>query len=173
MPVILSYLFIFFARIFDVSLGTLRIIYLTRGQSKLAAAVGFIEVLIYIIALGIVIENLEHPLNLFIYALGFAAGNYVGSLIEEKVALGFVNVQVISMNSSINLEETLRDLGYGVTSMDCYGKEGQHRILHILMKRKSLKRFLKQLKNLDEKAFVSILDTRRIMGGYFMRMKGK
>jgi uncharacterized protein YebE (UPF0316 family) len=173
MPVVLTYIFIFFSRIFDVSLGTLRIIYLTRGRSKLAASIGFIEVMLYIIALSMVLGNLDRPLNIVIYGLGFAAGNYVGSLIEEKVAVGYVNVQVITMHNCVDLEEALREMGFGVTSMECYGKEGLHRILHILMKRRTLPVFLAKMRELDRQAFISIFDTRRIMGGYFARMKAK
>ncbi|HOL16878.1 MAG TPA: DUF2179 domain-containing protein [Bacillota bacterium] len=173
MPLVLTYVVIFFSRIFDVSLGTLRIIYLTRGQSKLAAAIGFVEVMIYVVALSMVINNLDHPLNILIYGLGFACGNYIGSLIEEKVAVGYVNVQVISKKSNGELEHSLRELGFGVTSMDCYGKDGPHRILHILIKRKILPLFLDKLRQLDHDAFISIIDTRKIMGGYFTRMKAK
>jgi uncharacterized protein YebE (UPF0316 family) len=172
-PIILTYVFIFFSRIFDVSLGTLRIIYLTRGQSKLAAAIGFIEVMIYVVALSMVINNLDRPLNILIYGFGFACGNYIGSVIEEKVAVGYVNVQVITKNNGCGLEGSLRDLGFGVTSMDCFGKDGPHRILHILMKRKALPVFLKSLRQLESEAFISIIDTRKIMGGYFSRMKAK
>ena len=100
LPFYLTLLFIFFSRIFDVSLATLRIIYLTRGQNKLAAAIGFFEVIIYVFALSMVLDNLNHPLNVVIYGLGFATGNYVGGFIEEKVAVGFVNVQVITMHTS-------------------------------------------------------------------------
>ncbi|MEW5784162.1 MAG: DUF2179 domain-containing protein [Bacillota bacterium] len=173
LPYIVTCIFIFFSRIFDVSLGTLRIIYLTRGQSKLAAAIGFVEVMIYVVALSMVLGNLDRPLNVIIYGLGFAAGTYVGSLIEEKVAVGYVSVQVISMNNGGDLEGTLRSLGFGVTSVECYGKDGPHRILHILMKRKALPNFLKDLRVLDRQAFISIADTRKIMGGYFSRMKAK
>jgi uncharacterized protein YebE (UPF0316 family) len=172
-PVFITYAFIFFSRIFDVSLGTLRIIYLTRGQSKLAAAIGFVEVMIYVVALSMVINNLDRPLNIIIYGFGFACGNYFGSLVEEKVAVGYVNVQVITKNNGCELEGSLRELGFGVTSMDCYGKDGPHRILHILMKRKTLPVFLKSLRQLDSEAFISIIDTRKIMGGYFTRMKAK
>ena len=94
MPLYLSYILIFCSRVADVSLGTLRIIYLTRGRSKLAAAIGFVEVLIYIVALATVMQHLDRPLNILIYALGFSACNYEGSCVEEKVAVGFVNVQV-------------------------------------------------------------------------------
>lgn len=173
MPVFLTYLFIFFSRIFDVSLGTLRIIYLTRGQSKLAAMIGFVEVMIYVVALSMVLGNLNHPLNIVIYGLGFAAGNLVGGLIEEKVAVGYASVQVITMQNGGELEESLRSRGFGVTAMQCYGMDGPHRVLHVLIRRRALPHFLKTLRSLDRNAFVSVSDTRKIMGGYFARMKAK
>lgn len=172
-PLYLSYLLIFFSRVIDVGLGTIRIIYLTRGQSMLAAAIGFVEMLIYITVLSTVIGNLDHPLNIVIYALGFAAGNFVGSKIEEKIAVGFVNVQVITMQVCNGIEETLRGMGFGVTSVEGTGKEGPHRILYVMMKRRDLQWFLKDVRQLDKNAFISIMDTRRILGGYFNRAKAK
>ena len=76
LPLHLSCLIIFTCRVVDVSLGTVRIIYLTRGQSKLAAAIGFVEMIIYMIALSTVMGNLDHPVNVVFYALGFAVGSY-------------------------------------------------------------------------------------------------
>ncbi len=172
-PVIVTYIYIFFSRIFDVSLGALRIIYLTRGRSKLAAAIGFFEVMIYVVALSMVVGNLHHPLCVLIYGLGFAAGNLVGSFIEEKVAVGFVTAQVVTVQDGRELDRSLREHGYGVTAMECYGRDGTHRILHIFMKRRDLPSFLKLLSTLDRQAVVSIFDTRKIMGGYFARIKDK
>lgn len=172
-PVLATYFFIFFAKICHVSLGTLRIIYLTRGRSKLAAAIGFFEVIVYLVALGMVVNNLDNIFNILIYGLGFSAGNLVGSFIEEKVAVGFVTAQVVTLQNGGGLECGLRDHGYGVTAMECHGRDGPHRILYIFMKRRDLPGFLKVLSDLDRQAFVSILDTRKIMGGYFVRMKHK
>ncbi len=173
MPLYLTYFLIFFSRVADVSLGTLRIIYLTRGRSKLAAAIGFVEVLIYIVALAVVMQHLDRPINILIYALGFSAGNYVGSWVEEKVAVGFVNVQVIFKQVCVDFEDDLREMGYGVTAVDCFGKEGPHRILYILMKRRDLPAFLTEIREMSDEAFISIMDTRKIMGGYFSQLKGK
>ena len=173
-PLYLSYILIFFSRVADVSLGTLRIIYLTRGRSKLAAAVGFVEVMIYIVALATVMDHLmDRPLNIFIYAFGFSAGNYVGSWVEEKVAVGFVNVQVVLKQNCYYFEDTLREMGFGVTTVDCFGKEGPHCIHYVLMKRRDLPSFLKKVEEIDKEAFISIMDTRKIMGGYFNRLKAK
>lgn len=172
-PIHISCLIIFCCRVIDVSMGTVRIIYLTRGQSKLAAAIGFVEMLIYIVALGTVMGNLDHPANIVIYALGFSVGSYAGSKIEEKIAVGFVNVQIITMQICNGIEETLRHMGFGVTSVECSGKEGPHRILYVLMKRRDLPSFLKKVRELDKEAFVSIADTRKILGGYFSQAKAK
>jgi uncharacterized protein YebE (UPF0316 family) len=171
--VILIYLTIFFAKIAHVSLGTIRIIYLTRGKSLAAAVIGFFEVIIYLVALTTVLSNLDQWSNILVYGLGFATGNIIGSMIEEKIAVGFVNVQIITVQNCGSLEEQLREQGYGVTSMPCYGKEGAHRTLQVLLKRRELPKFLKTMQQTAPDAFVSIFDTRKIMGGYFNRMKAK
>lgn len=169
----MTYIYIFFARIFDVSLATLRIIYLTRGRSKLAAAIGFFEVMIYVVALSMVVGNLHQPLSVLIYGLGFAVGNLIGGFIEEKVAVGFVTVQIVTLQDGKDLDHKLREHGYGVTAMECYGRDGTHRILHIFLKRRDLPFLLKLLSELDRQAVVSVFDTRKIMGGYFSRLKDK
>lgn len=173
MPVLLTYLAIFVAKIAHVSFGTIRIIYLTRSKPFAAAIVGFFEVIIYLIALSMVLQNLDQWQNILVYGLGFAAGNIVGSWIEEKIAVGFVNVQIVTAEECNGLDETLREQGYGVTSMPCYGKEGPHRTLQVMLKRKELPKLLESMKKNDPDAFITIYDTRKIMGGYFKRMKAK
>ncbi len=173
MYIFLTLAAIFFAKIAHVSLGTIRIIYLTRGQSISAAVIGFFEVIIFLVALSLVLTNIDQWYNILVYGLGFAAGNLVGSKIEELIAVGFVHVQVVTVNNCGTLEEALREEGYGVTSMPCYGREGAHRTLQVLLKRKELPDLLKKMEKIDPDAFVSIFDTRKIMGGYFNRMKAK
>lgn len=173
MYIFLTLLAIFFAKIAHVSLGTIRIIYLTRGQSISAAIIGFFEVIIYLVALSLVLQNIDQWSNILVYGLGFAAGNVVGSKIEEKIAVGFVHVQIVTVKNCGTLEESLREEGYGVTSMPCYGREGAHTTLQVLLKRKELPDLLKKMKTFDPDAFISIFDTRKIMGGYFNRMKAK
>jgi len=173
MLMFLTLLAIFLAKIAHVSLGTIRIIYLTRGNSIAAAVIGFFEVIIFLAALSMVLANIDQWPNILVYGLGFAAGNIVGSKIEEMIAVGFVHIQIITVQSDGALEEELREMGYGVTSMPCYGKEGAHRTHQVLLKRKELPVFLKTMKRIDPDAFISIFDTRKIMGGYFARMKGK
>ncbi len=172
--VILTLLAIFVAKIAHVSLGTVRIIYLTRGESKIAAAIGFFEVIIYLAALSMVLANIDQWSNIIAYGLGFASGNLVGSWIEEKIAVGYVLAQIVTVKNGGTLDQSLRDLGYGVTSMPSYGMEGAPRTnLQVLLKRKELPELLSKMKEIDPEAFISIFDTRKIMGGYFSRMKAK
>ncbi|MFO7951608.1 MAG: DUF2179 domain-containing protein [Bacillota bacterium] len=173
LPVLLTYLAIFVAKIAHVSLGTMRIIYLTRGNSVFAAIIGFFEVIIFLVALGMVLTNLDQWTNIIVYGLGFAAGNLVGSKLEEMIAVGYVNVHLITQQDSGILEDNLREEGYGVTVMPCYGREGLKRSVQVLLKRKELPAFLKTVDKYDPKAVVSIFDTRKIMGGYFSRVKAK
>ncbi len=173
MPVLLTFVGIFFAKIAHVSLGTVRIIYLTRGNSLAASIIGFFEAIIYLAALTMVLSNIDQWSNILVYGLGFGTGNYIGSKIEEMIAIGYVNIQIITLQNCGTLEDDLRESDYGVTSMPCYGKEGAHRTLQVLLKRKEVPKFLKAMKQMDPEAVISIFDTRKIMGGYFTRMKAK
>jgi uncharacterized protein YebE (UPF0316 family) len=173
MELILSYLLIFFARVTDVSLSTVRILMIMRGRSLVAATIGFFEVSIYILALGQVIGNLDNPLRVVAYALGFATGNLIGSRLEERLALGVATAQVISLDKSDEIAEILREQGFGVTVLEGCGRHGTHQILHILLKRKDLPCFMDTVREADNQAFVSVMDTRKIFGGYFAKIKAK
>lgn len=173
MEVFLTLVAIFFAKIAHVSLGTIRIIYLTRGKSISAAVIGFFEIIIYLIALSLVLNNLNDWSNILVYGLGYAIGNIVGSKIEEMIAIGVVHVQIVTLQNGGDLENVLRDLGFGVTSMPCYGREGQHLNLNVIVTRKELPVLMKTMQKHDPDAFVSVYDARQIMGGYFKRMKAK
>ena len=133
MAFMLSGLFIFLARVADMSMATFRILMLMRGRSVIASLIGFMESLLYILALGQVLKHLDSPINMVIFAAGFAVGNFVGSRIEESIALGYVNAQIISVSCHDTLQETLRE-GFGVTTVEGHGKDGVHHILHIMLK---------------------------------------
>lgn len=167
-----GYLFIFFARIADVSLSTMRTLMIVRGQRIYAALIGFFEVNIYIWALGMIISDLDNPLNIIIYAAGFSTGNIVGSYIEEKLAVGKMTVQVITMKSPLELTEKLRCCGYGVTVIEGQGREGIRYILQIILQRKLIPQLRKEIDEWDKEAFWTVFDARVTRGGIFNR-KGK
>jgi uncharacterized protein YebE (UPF0316 family) len=169
---VLSYLLIFAARVADVTLSTIRILLLMRGKALLASVIGFFEVTIFILALNQVVGNLNDQFRLLAYALGFATGNFVGSKLEERLALGFATVQVISVDKSVEMLEQIRERGFGVTALEGCGREGTYQMLHVLLKRRDLPCFLSLVRGIDDQAFVSVMDTRKIFGGYFSRIKG-
>lgn len=171
MELILGYLFIFFAKVSDVTLATIRMIMVVKGRRVQAALIGFVEIIIYILAIGKVLTELNNPINVIAYALGFATGNYMGIFVEEKMALGSIIVQVISQGNSMKLVEKFRDEGFGVTVVEGYGREGMQHLLNIMMQRKNLSKLYQILDEHDKKAFVTITDARAIKGGYFARSK--
>lgn len=173
MEALFSYLFIFGARIVDVSLATIRMLMVVQGRRIQAAFIGFFEVIIYIVALGKVVNGFDNPFNLLAYALGFACGNFVGSYIEEKIALGNLTAQVILHGSGKEIIDELRDNGFGVTVIEGQGKEGPRSMLNIILKRRDLNKLNCILDSFDKDAFITVSTTKHISGGYFSKIKRK
>ena len=173
MELLLGYLFIFFARLTDVSMATIRMIMVVRGKRVIAAMIGFFEVSIYVLAIGKVLSGLDNPINILVYASGFATGNFMGVFLEEKLALGNIVVQVISDHEVMRLVEILREQGFGVTVIEGYGRQGIRHLLNITLKRKSLPALYEILDGHDKNAFITVMDTRSIRGGYFSAGKKK
>lgn len=173
MELLLGSLFIFSARILDVSMGTIRMLMLMRGKKYHAAFIGFFEVIIFIKVLGTVVNQLDNPVYLIMYGLGFAAGNIVGGILEEKLAVGFLTLHIISKDKSKQLTEVLRGNGYGVTVIDSHGWQGERDILNLQIKRKDMRDVQRLISETDSDAYVTIYDTREALGGYFKRSKKK
>lgn len=175
MTTFFGYLFIFFARVIDVSLGTLRMLMLVRGRRLWAAVLGLFEVSVYVVALSRVMSHLNNPLQLAAYAAGYATGNYVGSLLEEMLALGYLTLQIVPNAPDLArmLAQTLREKGFGVTTLDGEGREGPKKILLVSLTRKALPGALQLVDQVDPGAFVTILETRHRIGGVFPAKAGK
>jgi uncharacterized protein YebE (UPF0316 family) len=160
-------LIIFCARIFDVSLGTLRIIFLSRGRRTLAPIFGFFEVLIWIIIIAQIVRSVTNIVGFLAYAAGFAAGNYIGMLIEEKLAIGMLSVRAIMVKSGEQLVQQLHEAGYGATSLQAEGAMGHVTMVYTIIKRKDLGRVVGIIKSLNPKAFFSVEEIRLANEGIF------
>ncbi len=169
--VILPFL-IFISRIFDQSIGTLRLIYAAKGYKNIAPFLGFFEALIWLLAVMQIMKHLDNVLCYITYAAGFAMGNYVGMLLEEKVSIGTVIVRIIPKVDATELVEALRSNNFGVTSVDGEGKEGKKKIIFSILKRKEIEPFVKLVNQYNPNAFYSIEDVRSFKEGYF-RIKHK
>ncbi|MEW5762561.1 MAG: DUF5698 domain-containing protein [Bacillota bacterium] len=169
-----AYLFIFLARVGDVSLDVVRVLLLTRGKRFLAALTGFVEVSIFIVVLNEVLRNgLTDPGKIIAYAAGFATGNYVGSLIEERLAVGYLSLQIFPPARLVaELAGCLREQGFGVTQVVGEGRHGPRTVLFVTLKRKDLPRVLSILEGLDTEIFYNISDARFIHGGTFPLRRG-
>ncbi|MBU0960683.1 MAG: DUF2179 domain-containing protein [Proteobacteria bacterium] len=159
-------LLIFFARILDVSIGTLRIIFVSKGLKYYAALLGFFESLIWLLAVAQVMQNLNSWQTYVAFAFGFAAGNYVGVVLEEKIALGKMLIRVITRREADDLVKVLWEEGYGVTSVDAQGESGPVKLIFSIAKRKNITKIISIIKKYNPNAFYTIEDMRYVNETY-------
>ena len=143
-------------RVGDVSLDTFRVILVTQGRKYLAGIIGFVEVLIWIFAIRIVMQHLDNIFNLFGYATGYALGNIIGITIEQKIGLGFVQLNIISKHFTDAIADMLRKSRYGLTILPGEGSSGGVSIIVLIAQRKHQKSIIKRIEELDSKAFITI-----------------
>lgn len=153
-------LLIFMARICDVSLDTIRVIMISRGYRKYAPLIGFFQVLIWIITITRIMENLDNWLTYIAYAAGFAMGTYVGMRIEEKIAMGYELLRIITRSDGDKLVSVLRQKGYTVTSIEGEGRDGAVGIVFLILKRKVTREVITLVKQYNPKAYYTIEDVR-------------
>jgi uncharacterized protein YebE (UPF0316 family) len=161
-------LLIMLARVIDVSLDTIRVIMVAKGYRNIAPFVGFFQVLIWIITITRIMANLGIWTTYVGYAAGFALGTYAGMKIEEKLALGYELIRVITRADASRLMKELTDRGYHPTLAEGRGKEGKVGILFIVNRRKAIKEIIGLVKEFNPNAFYSIEDVRRVNGHEFM-----
>lgn len=149
-------LFIFFARIVDVSLGTLRIIFVTKGMQRVAPLIGFFEVFIWLLAISRIMQNLDNWVCYVAYAAGFASGNLIGMLIEEKLAIGHEMIRVITRKDATNLIDELRETGHGVTWVNAKGVEGDVAVLYIIARRSMIQGVLDLINKHNPRALYTV-----------------
>ncbi|MFA9380275.1 MAG: DUF2179 domain-containing protein [Acetanaerobacterium sp.] len=152
-----------------VSINTLRTIFVIKGQCLLASIISVFEVGIYLVGLTIVLQNLDRPINIIAYCIGYGAGVYIGSRIEQYLALGYVDVQIIVDSVDHDLPVFLREKGYGVTSWNAEGKDGLRLVLHVLAKRRNEKKLLKIITEIAPTAFVISYEPKNFKGGFWTK----
>ena len=168
---ITGYLMIFFAKIVEVSLMTVRTVLITRGEKFYGSVIGFFEVLIWLYIISTVLIGIqEDPVRMVVYALGFASGNYLGCMLEERLALGILTITVISSKEDgLKLADILRDKHVGVTMMEAEGKHEIKKILIMHAKRKRKCEIIKIIEGSRLEAVISISDTKTVYGGSGLR----
>lgn len=160
-------LLIFVARICDVTIGTMRIIFVAKGQRKIAPLLGFLEVFIWIIVISQIISNLNNVVCYFAYAAGFATGNYVGMLVEERLAVGNLLVRIITQSEGKSLVRRLNSEGFGATVIDAEGANGRVNVIYSIVNRQDLPSVQSIILEFNPKAFFTIEDVRKVSSGIF------
>ena len=158
---------IFLARICDVTIGTVRIVMVAKGQKFWAPVLGFFEVFIWIITMSKVMQNLDNWLCYVGYAGGFATGNLVGLLLEQKLAVGIVKIQVITRKDASQLIEALKASGYGITHHPAMGGTENVSIIHTIVKRTEIQKIEEIIRNYNPKAFYSVEEIKFVSQGIF------
>ena len=165
-------LLIFISRIFDVSLGTLRIIFVSKGMKFWAPLIGFFEVLIWLVVMGQIMNNITHPINYIAYALGFAAGNYFGIYLEDKLAVGVLLVRIVTRKKAKELIDQLRFKGYVVTNVPAIANDSKVEIIFLPILRKDIANVIKIVKFYNPKASFTIEDVRALSDADIPYIKG-
>lgn len=160
-------LLIFIARIADVSMGTVRVIFVSRGFKYLAPVVGFFEIIIWLLAIGQIMTNLSNPVCYVAYAGGFAMGNYVGICIAERLSLGMVLIRIVTKKDAVALVEHLKSEEYGVTSVDGQGTNGDVKVIFTIVPRREVKPVIDLVKKFNPNAFYTIEEVGFVESGVF------
>lgn len=163
---------IFLINVVYVTLSTIRLMLTMKGYQSVAPFVAMVEVAIYVVGLGLVLDNLDNAVNVMVYAVGFGAGIYAGMKIEDKLALGHILVTTIVPENGWEVAEQIRGDGYGVTISQAYGREGSRFVLEILTPRSNERSLYKLIHEIEPKAFVISYEPKYINGGFWTkRMK--
>ena len=162
---------IFLARVLDVTLGTIRIIFVTRGRKFLATMLGFFEIMVWTLAIGQIMQNLTNITYYLAYAGGFAMGNYVGIYIEEKLAIGTLAVRIITMKDASELVDYLKSKNFGVTSFDAQGTTGHVKLIFTIIKRKHLAEVVEIINRFNPRAFYSVEEVKAVSEWAFHEVK--
>ncbi|MCM3714851.1 DUF2179 domain-containing protein [Halalkalibacter oceani] len=181
----LQALIIFVAQLLFVPVLTLRTIMMVKGMKEKAAAMGMLEGIIYVVALGIVFSDLSNYMNMISYALGFGIGVYIGQIIEQKLAIGYVTIEVNIMQKNEDLTNRLREVGFSVSTAEVEGmNEARRYRLDCTARRDREKEFIEIVSKYEPSAFIVSYEPRNFKGGYitkamkkrkekFMRSKAK
>lgn len=158
---------IFFLRVSDMTLDTLRVLVMMRGKKSIAWMLGLFQSLIFVLAISSVLSNLDNPLNILGYASGFATGVVVGMLIEERLALGHVQISIVSSRRGAAIAERLREEGFAITEIPARGKDGVVSLLNCSVLRRNVKRVQEIVNEVDDSAFITAEDVRPVRHGFW------
>ena len=158
---------IFCLRLCDMTLDTLRVLMVMRGRKAIVWVFGFCQAAIFVVAISSVLTHLNNPLNVVGYAAGFATGNVIGMLIEDRLAIGHVHLTIVSPRFGCALADYLREQDFGVTEVPARGKDGTVTLLNCSVLRKNVDNVRRLVNHVDPEAFITAQDVRPVRRGYW------
>lgn len=164
---------IFFAKIIEVTISTLRLILINKGYRNYGVVLALVEIFLWVFVASSVIMGLsESPMKGVAYGLGFAAGVYLGSTLEQKIAVGKVLIQaVVPHDKGLLITDKIRALGYGATTLEAFGKDSKRMVLMVFANRRDSKNVVKEIKAMDDKAMIISSETSNLSGGYMRQFR--
>jgi uncharacterized protein YebE (UPF0316 family) len=150
-----------------VSIGTLRIIFVSKGKRNIAPILGFFEVLIWITAISKIMQNLDNYVNYVAYAAGFATGNLVGMIIEEKLAIGIQMIRIFINENGMEFVKILNSNGFGATTVEAHGAKEKVHLINTIVHRNEVEKVLEVINAFNPRAFYTIEDVRAVNEGIF------
>jgi len=166
---ILNALFIFVLRVVGIAVSTLATILTVQGRRLPAILTGSLSALVYVVAIGKVVTNLDNVWNIAAYVVGFSVGTWVGMVLEGRIALGYAAVRIISTERGEQVAAALREAGYGVTQLYGRGRERSVHIVEAIVPRKSVPAVIRLAEGVDERAVVAVSEARTVQRGYWPR----
>lgn len=170
MLIILQFALLIFAlRVVDLTLATMRLLMITRGRKALAWIFSFVKSMLYLFILQLVLQSIDDPLTIIAYATGFATGMVLGMWLEERIALGFTHLRIISPKRGAELTELLREEGYAVTEIASQGKDGMVALLDCNVRRRKTSEVVQTISNIDPESFITSSAVRSAQRGFFRK----
>jgi uncharacterized protein YebE (UPF0316 family) len=166
-PPYLFTLLIFLLRVCDMSLDTLRVLFVLRGQRSLAWILGFFQSALWVLAITSVISNLDDWWNIIGYAAGFATGNVVGMLIYERLPVGHANVRIVSPHLGNAVANAIRSAGYAATELSGRGRDGMVSMISSSVRRRDIMRIRNKVFEVDPEAFITVEEVRPLHRGFW------
>ncbi len=167
LPASLLTLAIFLLRVSDMSLDTLRVLFVIRGRRPLAWLLGFLQSILWVIAITSVLSTLGNLWNLVAYAAGFATGNVVGMMIEERLAVGHAHMRIMSSRRGSAIADTIRKSGYAATELSGRGKDGMVSVINCSVRRRDIRQVRHQVEEIDPEAFITVQEIRPLNRGFW------
>jgi uncharacterized protein YebE (UPF0316 family) len=148
-----------------VTLQTLRIVFVSKGLKHLAPLVGFFEVTIWLLAIRAVLGNLNNFACFIAYGAGFAAGSYIGIIVEQKLAIGRAVLRIVTQKDASQLIDHLLSKGYGLTHIDAHGHKGKVKIIYMIIKKTVVPELTLEIKKFNPRAFYTLEDVQFVSEG--------